>query len=73
MSKAIPFEKSMSELEELVKQLERGDSSLEECLKQYERGMGLARKCHEALTQAEQKIEVIRVKNLEKDEAFDDE
>lgn len=72
MSKTIPFEKSMSELEDLVKQLERGDSSLEECLKQYERGMGLARKCHEVLTQAEQKIEVIRVKNLERDDVFNE-
>ncbi len=72
MSKAIPFEKSMSELEDLVKQLERGDTSLEECLKQYERGMALARKCHETLSHAEQKIEVIRVKNLERDDVFNE-
>ena len=72
MSKAIQFEKSMAELEELVKQLERGDASLEDCLKHYEKGMNLARRCQEALTQAEQKIEILRIKNLQTDEPLDE-
>lgn len=59
------FEKSLTELEALVKLLEQGDSSLEDCLKHYEKGMFLARKCQEALTTAEQKIEVLRSKNVE--------
>lgn len=61
MSKAIHFEKSMTELEEIVKQLDRGELSLEDCLKQYEKGINLARKCQDALTQAEQKIETLRI------------
>lgn len=61
MAKAIQFEKSMSELEDIVKQLEHGDLSLEDCLKQYEKGITLARKCQDALKQAEQKIEMLRI------------
>jgi exodeoxyribonuclease VII small subunit len=72
MSKPIAFEKSMTELEELVKQLERGDLSLEECLKHYEKGITLARKCQEALTQAEQKIETLRINNLPSAEICDE-
>lgn len=72
MSKAIHFEKSMAELEELVRQLERGDATLEDCLKHYEKGMNLARKCQDALTQAEQKIETLRIKNLQTDGTSDE-
>ncbi|KTD61555.1 exodeoxyribonuclease VII small subunit [Legionella spiritensis] len=57
MTKTIHFEKSMSELEGIVLQLEKGELSLEESLKQFEKGITLARKCQEVLTQAEQKIE----------------
>jgi len=72
MSKIIPFEKSLIELEELVKQLEQGDLSLEDCLKHYEKGVGLARKCQEALTQAEQKIDMIRLNNLSTEDGLDE-
>lgn len=71
MSKAIHFEKSMLELEEIVTQLEKGDLSLEDCLKHYEKGITLARKCQDALTHAEQKIEMLRIKNLPTDENHD--
>lgn len=59
MSKAINFEQSITELEQIVKQLEQGELSLEDSLKQFEQGIGLARKCQEVLTQAEQKIEFL--------------
>jgi exodeoxyribonuclease VII small subunit len=59
MSKPIPFEKTMLELQTIVNQLEKGELSLEESLKQYEKGINLARKCQETLNQAEQKIEVL--------------
>lgn len=65
MSKAMHFEKSMAELEEIVQQLERGELSLEDCLKHYEKGINLARKCQEALTNAEQKIETLRINSLQ--------
>lgn len=65
MSKVIHFEKSMSELEEIVKQLERGELSLEESLKFYEKGIGIARKCQDTLLQAEQKIETLQILSQE--------
>lgn len=59
MSKVVHFEQSVTELEDIVKQLEKGELTLEESLKQFEKGIGLARKCQEVLSQAEQKIEVL--------------
>lgn len=59
MSKPIHFEKSMSELQDIVSQLEKGDLTLEDSLKQFEKGITLARKCQDVLTQAEQKIELL--------------
>lgn len=50
------FEKSLTELEGLVEQLEKGDLSLEDALKQFERGVQLARGCQEALKAAELKV-----------------
>ena len=59
MSKGIHFEESVTQLEEIVKQLEKGDLTLEESLKQFEKGIGLARTCQDVLNQAEQKIELL--------------
>ena len=59
MSNGIHFEQSVTELEEIVKQLEKGELTLEESLQQFEKGIGLARQCQETLTQAEQKIELL--------------
>lgn len=59
MSKVIHFEQSVIELEQIVKQLEKGELTLEESLKQFEKGIGLARRAQELLNQAEQKIELL--------------
>ncbi|OGV31152.1 MAG: exodeoxyribonuclease VII small subunit [Legionellales bacterium RIFCSPHIGHO2_12_FULL_35_11] len=59
MTKPIPFEKSIAELEAIVKQLEKGELSLDDSLKQFEKGISLARTCQEKLTNAEQKIEFL--------------
>lgn len=59
MSKVIHFEQSITDLEQIVKQLEKGELTLEESLKQFEKGIGLARKCQDVLNQAEQKIELL--------------
>lgn len=59
MTKGIHFEHSISELEDIVKQLEKGELTLEDSLKQFEKGIGLARRCQDALNQAEQKIELL--------------
>ncbi|KTD80502.1 exodeoxyribonuclease VII small subunit [Legionella waltersii] len=57
MSKGFHFEQSIVELEDIVKQLEKGELTLEESLKQFEKGISLARQCQNTLNQAEQKIE----------------
>ncbi len=53
------FEASLAELEAIVEKLERGDLSLDDSLKQFERGVQLTRACQTALTQAEQKVEIL--------------
>ncbi len=63
MSKGIHFEQSVAELEEIVKQLEKGELSLEDSLKQFEKGISLARRCQDVLQQAEQKIETLTAAN----------
>ena len=72
MSKTLHFEQSLAELEEIVTQLEKGELSLENCLKQYEKGVHLARKCQDALTYAEQKIETLRAHSLQANEGSDE-
>lgn len=59
MSKGVHFEHSIEELEEIVRQLEKGELTLEDSLKQFEKGIGLARRCQDVLRQAEQKIEIL--------------
>ena len=53
------FEASMAELEAVVARLEQGDVPLEEALATFERGVALTRACQDALTQAEQKVEIL--------------
>ena len=50
------FEKAMEELEEIVLQMESGDFELEESIKQFERGVALTKLCQTALSEAEQKV-----------------
>ena len=59
----INFEKTFTELEDLVKKMERGDLSLEESLKYFERGMLLTKNCQQALNKAEQKVRILLEKN----------
>jgi exodeoxyribonuclease VII small subunit len=53
------LEKSLEELEALVTRLESGELSLEQALGEFERGMRLTRECQTALTEAEQKVEIL--------------
>ena len=62
-SKAIDFEKSLDELENLVSRMEQGDSSLEDSLKDFERGIELTRNCQMALADAEQKVQILLKKD----------
>ena len=59
----INFEKTFTELEELVKKMEGGDLSLEESLKYFERGILLTKNCQQALNKAEQKVRILLEKN----------
>lgn len=53
------FEKSLSELETVVKALEGSDIALDEMIELFERGVKLTRECTCALDNAEQKITVL--------------
>lgn len=53
------FEKSLDELEKIVRKLEDGDLPLEESLKLFENGVKLSRECRDRLTAAERRIEVL--------------
>ncbi|MEX2524064.1 MAG: exodeoxyribonuclease VII small subunit [Gammaproteobacteria bacterium] len=53
------FEKALKELESLVERMETGDMSLEDSLKYFERGVALTRSCQKALTEAEQKVQIL--------------
>ena len=54
--KRLPFERSMEELESIIKRLEGGQVPLEESVQIYERGEALKRRCEELLLQAEARV-----------------
>jgi len=47
------FEKALSELESLVKELEHGEIELNDAVKKYNDGMKLSKYCHDLLKDAE--------------------
>ena len=53
------FEKSLTELEQIVLKLEDGDLPLEESLELFEQGIKLSRACRDRLTKAERRIEIL--------------
>ncbi len=53
------FEATLHELESLVEQMEQGELSLEDSLKSFEKGIKLTRECQSALSEAEQKVEIL--------------
>jgi len=53
------FEKALSRLEEIVKELEDETISLEESIELYEEGIRLSKICTETLEQAELRIEKV--------------
>ena len=58
---AMPFEKALAELEDIVTRLERGSVALEESIAIYERGEALKAHCDGLLRNAEMRIEKITV------------
>jgi len=57
--KKFNLEKSLSDLEALVEELESGDLPLEKAMKKFEEGIKLTRGCQNALKEAEQKVEIL--------------
>ena len=53
------FEKSLAELEKVVKELESGELPLERSLELFERGMALSDACRKQLENAETRVEIL--------------
>lgn len=56
MEQSMAFEKAMARLEEIVRQLERGEAPLEQALALFEEGSGLVKVCSGLLDQAELQV-----------------
>ena len=68
------FEAALAELESLVERMESGELTLEESLKSFEQGIALTRSCQQALSEAEQKVEILTGNDPQgKTEPFDSE
>ena len=61
MSKPAPasFEGALAELESIVREMEAGKLPLEQSLAAFARGTALLKQCQDALTAAEQKLQVL--------------
>lgn len=74
VTKAKPnFEKSIKDLEKIVKSLESGDLPLEKALEKFEAGIKLSRFCAETLDQAEQRVTLLMADEMgqPREEPFD--
>ncbi len=58
-SSKVDFEDAISEVEEIVNDLEGGHLGLNESLTKYELGISRLKRCHELLQQAERKVELL--------------
>ena len=73
MSNKFDFNKGLAELELIINKMESGDLSLEDSLKYFEKGVKLHRQCHSALTDAEQRINILGEEdNYRKEKPFED-
>ena len=54
---SLDFEKSLAELEGIVRRMEQGGQSLAQTLKDFERGMVLSEQCGKSLETARQRVE----------------
>ena len=64
------FEKSLAELENIIKQLESGECSLEDSISLFEKGMKHTTECRKALDSAQKRI--TELCELERSENNDD-
>jgi len=56
MENKLTYEQAISRLDEIVRNMERGDAPLEEALKLFEEGAALITLCNKMLDEAEQKV-----------------
>ena len=59
MGKKVSFEETMSKLEEIAAELEKGDLNLEESVSKFEEGMKLSKECSNLLEDAEKRITIL--------------
>ena len=59
MSENFDFNKGLTELEQIVKQMDSNDLSLDESLKLFEKGVTLTKLCQKALQDTEAKISIL--------------
>ena len=65
------FEKNMSDLENIVTKLEKGDLNLDESISKLEEGIKISKQCNKILEDAEKKITILLEKDGEvKEENF---
>lgn len=65
------FEKNMSDLENIVTELEKGDLNLDESISKFEEGIKISKQCNKILEDAEKKITILLEKDGEvKEEKF---
>jgi exodeoxyribonuclease VII small subunit len=55
----LSFEQALTELQQVVDELEEGSVGLEESMRRFERGTALLRHCYGLLEHAEQRIEIL--------------
>ena len=73
MGNKFDFNKGLTELEVIINKMESGDLSLEDSLKYFEKGVKLHRQCHGALTDAEQRVNMLNEEdNSSEEKPFDD-
>jgi exodeoxyribonuclease VII small subunit len=58
---AMSFEEALTELQGLVKALEKGEAKLDEAIRAYERGAALKQHCERKLREAQAKVDKIVV------------
>ena len=72
MANKFDFNKGLAELELIINKMESGDLSLEDSLKYFEKGVKLHRQCHNALTDAEQRVNILSEEdNYSKENPFE--
>lgn len=60
------FESAITELEDIITELERGTVSLDDSIKKYKQGIELAARCSEILKKAEQEVYIYEQKSFKK-------